>query len=130
MQIKVNKEVRDYTESIFLGLTARQFIFSAVACIVATGTYFLCADTLGTETTSWICMLGAAPFAALGFITFQHMNAEQIAITAWRSFLLSKRHLIDKPYNLYHEIFQDYFEQQKKEALGKHDKKRFKIKKT
>lgn len=130
MQIKVNKEVRDYTESIFLGLTARQFIFSAVACIVAAGTYFLCTDTLGTETTSWICMLGAAPFAALGFITFQHMNAEQIAITAWRSFLLSKRHLIDKPYNLYHEIFQDYFEQQKKEALGKHDKKRFKIKKT
>lgn len=130
MQIKVNKEVRDYTESIFLGLTARQFIFSAVACIVAIGTYFLCADMLGAETTSWICMLGAAPFAALGFITFQHMNAEQIAMTALRSFLLSERHLIDKPYNLYHEIFQDYFEQQKKEALGKHDKKRFKIKKT
>ena len=55
-------------------------------------------------------MLGAAPFASLGFITYQSMNAEQIVMTAWHSFLLSKRSLIDKPFNLYHEMFKDVFE--------------------
>lgn len=129
MQIKVNKEIRNYTESIFLGLSARQFIFSALACVIAIGLYFLFVDSIGTETTTWICMLGAAPFAALGFITFQNMNAEQIAITAFRSFILSKRHLIDKPFNLYTIIFKEYFETKQKEALGKNDKKFFKNKK-
>ena len=92
--------------------------------------YLSCVDVLGMETTSWLCMLGAAPFASLGFITFQKMNAEQILITAWHSFLLSNRNLIDKPFNLYYEMFKDVFDKQIKEALGKNDKKLFKIKKT
>lgn len=130
MEIKVNKEVRDYTESIFLGLSFRQFLFSIMACVVAVIIYLSCVDILGMETTSWLCMLGAAPFASLGFITFQKMNAEQILITAWHSFLLSNKNLIDKPFNLYYEMFKDIFDKQIKEALGKNYKKLFKIKKT
>lgn len=130
MEIKVNKEVRDYTESIFLGMSFRQFLFSIIACVVAVIIYLSCVDVLGMETTSWLCMLGAAPFASLGFITFQKMNAEQILITAWHSFLLSNRNLIDKPFNLYYEMFKDVFDKHIKEALGKNDKKLFKIKKT
>lgn len=130
MEIKVNKEVRDYTESIFLGMSFRQFLFSIIACVVAVIIYLSCVDVLGMETTSWLCMLGAAPFASLGFITFQKMNAEQILITAWHSFLLSNRNLIDKPFNLYYEMFKDVFDKQINEALGKNDKKLFKIKKT
>lgn len=130
MEIKVNKEVRDYTESIFLGLSFRQFLFSIIACVVAVILYLSFIDVLGMETTSWLCMLGAAPFASLGFITFQKMNAEQILITAWHSFLLSNRNLIDKPFNLYYEMFKDVFDKQIKEALEKNDKKLFKIKKT
>ncbi len=130
MEIKVNKEVRDYTESIFLGLSFRQFLFSIIACVVAVIIYLSIVDVLGMETTSWLCMLGAAPFASLGFITFQKMNAEQILITAWHSFLLSNRNLIDKPFNLYYEMFKDIFDKQNKEALGKNDKKLFNIKKT
>ena len=130
MEIKVNKEVRDYTESIFLGLSIRQCIFAIVACVVAVGIYFTFEPKLGVEITSWLCMLGAAPFASLGFITYQSMNAEQIVITAWHSFLLSKQDLIDKPYNLYQLLFVDLFEKHKKEMLGKNDKKLFKIKKA
>ena len=130
MEIKVNKEVRDYTESIFLGLSFRQFLFSIIACVVAVIIYLSCVDVLGMETTSWLCMLGAAPFASLGFITFQKMNAEQILITAWHSFLLSNRNLIDKHFNLYYEMFKNVFDKQIKEELGKNDKKLFKIKKT
>ena len=88
MEIKVNKEVRDYTESIFLGMSFRQFLFSIIACVVAVIIYLSCVDVLGMETTSWLCMLGATPFASLGFITFQKMNAEQILITAWHSFFI------------------------------------------
>lgn len=111
-------------------MSFRQFLFSIIACVVAVIIYLSCVDVLGMETTSWLCMLGATPFASLGFITFQKMNAEQILITAWHSFLLSNRNLIDKPFNLYYEMFKDVFDKQIKEALGKNDKKLFKIKKT
>lgn len=42
MESKVNKEVRNYTESIFLGLSIRQCIFSILACGVTILIYFLC----------------------------------------------------------------------------------------
>lgn len=32
---KINKEIRDYTESVYFGLSLRQFIFSILACGVA-----------------------------------------------------------------------------------------------
>ena len=31
-KVKINKEIRDYTEAIFFGLSLRQFIFSVLAC--------------------------------------------------------------------------------------------------
>ena len=41
MEVKINKEIRDYTEAIFFGLSLRQFIFSGLACGIAVGLYFL-----------------------------------------------------------------------------------------
>ena len=43
--IKITKEIRDYTESIFFGLSLRQTIFSILACAIACGLYFLFNDT-------------------------------------------------------------------------------------
>ena len=80
-KMQINKEVKDYTESIIFGMSMRQCVFSAIASVVAVGIYFLTIDKLGIETTSWLCILGAAPFAALGFITYQSMNAEEIIIS-------------------------------------------------
>ena len=67
MEVKINREIRSYTESMFFGLTMRQFVFSLLAVVVAVGLYFLLRPYVGTETVSWMCVLGAAPFAALGF---------------------------------------------------------------
>ena len=41
MEIKINREIRDYTENIFFGLSLRQLIFSLLACGVAVGIYSL-----------------------------------------------------------------------------------------
>ena len=108
----------------------RQCAFSALACIVAVSIYFLAIEQLGMEITSWLCMLGAAPFAALGFIKYQGMNAEQIVMTAWRSFLLSNTQLVSRPINLYYDCMKSYLLEKQKEELKKNDKKSFKNKKT
>ncbi len=105
MEVKINREIREYTESVFFGLSLRQCAFSALAVLAAIGLYFLLAPlNLGIEMLSWMCILGAAPFAALGFITYHGMTAEQF-VWAWiKSELLTPKCLIYTPQNLYHVL--------------------------
>lgn len=113
MEVKINREIRNYTESMFFGLSMRQFVFSALAILVAVGLYFLLKPHFGTETVSWMCILGAAPFAALGFITYHGMTAEQF-LWAWlRSELLEPKELRFKASNLYYEALKDKLEEGK-----------------
>ncbi|MEA4848837.1 MAG: PrgI family protein, partial [Clostridiaceae bacterium] len=58
MEVKINREIRDYQEAIFFGLSLRQFVFSVLAVTVAVGVYFGLRNALGTETVSWLCILG------------------------------------------------------------------------
>jgi len=121
LEIKINKEIRNYTESIFFGLSLRQFIFSALACIVAIGLYFLLRNDLGTETLSWICVLGAAPFAALGFIRYNGMNAEQFAYAWIKSEILIPKKLMFTPKNIYYEVLKSLIEKSEREVLQDYD---------
>ena len=129
-QLEINQEIKHYTENIFFGLSLRQFIFSAIACIIAAIIYLIFSKSLGLEITSWLCILSAIPFAALGFITFQSMNAEDIFLSVWHSFLFDTQKLYDKPFNLFYEYAKPQIEKEKKEALRKDVKKSIKIQKT
>lgn len=82
MEIKIPKEIRDYQESIYLGLSARQFIFSVIAVVLAVGVYFILKPVLGTEVVSWLCILCAAPFATMEFFRYNGLNFEQF-VRAW-----------------------------------------------
>ena len=82
MEIKINKEIREYTESVFFGLSLRQFVCAVLAVAAAVGCYFGLKPYIGDEATSWVCVVGAAPFAALGFLRYNGMSAEQFAM-AW-----------------------------------------------
>ena len=104
MEIKINREIRNYTESMFFGLLLRQFIFSVLACGVAVGLYFLLKPHLGTETVSWVCILGAAPFAALGFVKYNGMTAEKF-LWAFKSEFLMLKKLVFHSTNTYYELF-------------------------
>ena len=101
MEVKVNKEIRNYTESIFFGLSFRQLIFSFLACIVAVVIYFILKPYFAISELSWMCILGALPFAILGFVTYNGMTAEEL-IKAWiRTNVLMPRCLYFKPTNIY-----------------------------
>ena len=82
MEVRINREIRDYTESMFFGLSLRQFFFSVLACGVAVGIYLGLNPMLGTETTSWLCIVAAFPFAVMGFLKYNGMTAEKF-IAAW-----------------------------------------------
>ncbi len=116
LQIKINQEIRDYTESVFFGLSPRQFFFSLAAVGVAVGLFFVLRKHFGTETVSWMCILGAAPFAALGFVRYHGMSAEQLLCVFIRSELLEPKVFLFRPKNYYYELM---LENRKKEKQVK-----------
>ena len=117
MEVKINREIRNYTESVFFGLSLRQCICSALACVVAVGIYFLLDPYLGTEMVSWMCILGAAPFAALGFLKYHGLNAEQF-VWAWiKSEFLTPKKLVFRSTNTYLEIMKPSIEKKQKEVF-------------
>lgn len=121
MEVKINKEIRDYTESMFFGLSLRQFVFSILAVLVAVGIYFGLQPFLGLESTSWLCIIGAAPFAAIGFIKYHGMTAEQF-VWAWlKSEILNDKKLPFKSVNIYHEAMRPYLKNKQKEVFDRHD---------
>ncbi len=104
MEVKINREIRDYSEAVYFGLNLRQFIFSILACGVAVGLYFLLKPFFGIETLSWVCILGAAPFAAIGFFKYHGMTAEKALFAYLKSEILMPKELKFISKNIYDEI--------------------------
>ena len=94
MEVRINREIREYTESMFFGLSMRQFFFSVLAIIAAVGFYFALRPVLPMETVSWVCILAAVPFGAMGFIKYNGMTAEQFVIAWIRSQILMPKRLL------------------------------------
>lgn len=107
MEVKINREIRDYTESMFFGLSLRQFIFSVLACGVAVGVYFLLRPLLGLETTSWVCIVAAVPFGAIGFLKYNGMPAEKVLVAIIRSEILMPKHVEFGNDNFYWHLMEE-----------------------
>lgn len=107
MEVKVPKEIRDYQESIFFGLSTRQFLCSLLAVGAAVGLYFGLRPLVGSEEVGWICILEASPFAACGFFKYHGMTAEQAAWAWFKSEFLYPKKLVFKSENLYYEAMKD-----------------------
>jgi len=78
LEVKIPKEIRQHKESVFFGLSARQFFCSALAVILAVVVYLTCYKTIGKETASWLCILIAVPVAVAGFFTYNGLSFEEL----------------------------------------------------
>ena len=117
MDIQINKEFRDYSEKIYFGLNMRQLIFSALAVVMAVGSYFLLKPYLSLETLSWLCIILAAPFAALGFVTYNGMTAEQFVWAFIKSEFLTPKRLVFKAEDSLYKQSKELIKQKEKEIF-------------
>ena len=63
----MNKEIRDYQESMFWGLSFRQCLFSVLAILSALGIYFLTRKYAGEQVPDGCACLGRLPLQPAAF---------------------------------------------------------------
>ena len=68
MEIELSEDLQHYKESLVLGLTAKQFLFSALALGVGTGIVLLLYEKIGITLSCYVATPFVVPLA-LGFIT-------------------------------------------------------------
>ena len=101
MEVRINKEVRNYQESLFFGLSLRQLLFALLAVAVAVGVYFGLRPVLGNGEIGWVCVLAAFPFALGGFFQYNGMTLERFLLAYIRSEFRFPRRLVFKSDNIY-----------------------------
>lgn len=120
MEIKINKEIREYKENIVLGLDLRQFVFSIGALACSAGSYFLLKDTIGKEGVSWVCILTAVPLACFGFFNSNGLNLEQylmaVITTEW---ILPAKRIFETPEKREQRLAQNKKKQRKPKKRSK-----------
>ena len=121
MEVKINREIREYTESMYFGLSLRQFIFSVLACVVAIATYFISRPLFGLEVASWLCVIVAFPFAIMGFVKYNGMPAEKFFIAWFKSEFLIPKKLTFRNSNVYYNLLEEGRKAKRKERR-KNDK--------
>ena len=123
MEIRINKEIKDYHESLFMGLSMRQFMCSLGAVGAAVGIYFGLSNVLDKETVSWLCIVCAAPLAAAGFFNYNGMNFEQFVIAyIYSEFICSGVRTYQSEnyiYEAYKEVLKDVSVRKEKNKKGK-----------
>ena len=100
MEIKIPKEIRKYTESIFMGLNLKQCIMCGVAIALAVPLFITLRPALGLEGASWICVIIVAPIGATAFIKIKNLPLLEYVI-AFAKWFLTRNPLVSQPNNMY-----------------------------
>ncbi len=120
MEIRINKEIKNYHESLFFGLSARQFICSVAAVGAAVGVYFGLKDIVGKEIVSWLCIVCALPLAAAGFFKYNGMQLEEFIIAFIRSEFIYAGVRTFKSENILYNIYKEVLADVKKSKKNTH----------
>lgn len=78
MVIEINKDIDRYQESVAMGLTAKQFIFSIASVAVGGGLVFLLYRYIGLTASAYVAIPVVAPIALSGFYSYNGMSFNEV----------------------------------------------------
>lgn len=74
MVIEINKDIDRYQETVALGLTAKQLLFSVASVVVGGGMVLLLYKYIGLTGAAYVAIPCVAPIALGGFYSFNGMS--------------------------------------------------------
>lgn len=93
MIIEINKDIDKYQESVALGLSAKQLIFSAVSLVCGGGLVLILYHYIGLTASAYVAIPVVAPIALGGFYTFNGMSFYDVMIRKF-SFMFANKALV------------------------------------
>ena len=78
MVIEINKDVDRYQESVAMGLSAKQLIFSAASLICGAGLILILYRYIGLTASAYIAIPVVAPIALGGFYSYNGMSFYEV----------------------------------------------------
>lgn len=74
MVIDINKNIDNYKETVLLGLTAKQLVYSVLSVAVGGGIVLLLYQKAGLTVSAYIAIPAVAPIALSGFYSYNGMG--------------------------------------------------------
>lgn len=74
MVIEINKNIDNYKESVVLGLSARQLVYSILSVVAGGGIVLLLYRHVGLTVSTYIAISVVAPIAMTGFYSYHGMT--------------------------------------------------------
>lgn len=90
MIIEINKDIEKYQESVAMGLTAKQLVYSILAlgngCLIV----FLLYEKIGLTFSCYVAVPVVAPIALCGFYSYNGMSFREVFTRYMRSIFRNK----------------------------------------
>lgn len=74
MVIEINKDIDRYKETVIMGLTAKQLVFSVASVMAGSGIVLLLYPLIGLTPSVYVAIPAVAPIALGGFYSFNGMG--------------------------------------------------------
>jgi len=88
--IEINKDIEKYQESVAMGLTAKQFVYSILALGSGCMIVFLLYEKIGLSFSCYVAVPIVAPIALCGFYSYNGMGFRKVFTRYMRSIFRNK----------------------------------------
>lgn len=90
MIIEINKDIEKYQESVAMGLSAKQLVYSILALGSGCGIVFLLYEKIGLTFSCYVAVPIAAPIALCGFYSYNGMGFREVFTRYMKSIFRNK----------------------------------------
>lgn len=125
IEIRIPKEIREYKEKIFLGMTVRQIICNTCAIAVCVPTYIYGKEYLGKELISWLVIILGLCIGMMGYYNYNGMTFEKFLVAVYKfyTYPIKRKYISINPLDRaidaeYKELLDELNEEKKKDAKG------------
>lgn len=115
MEVPINKDIREYKQSIFFGLDLRQLLWSGAAILAGVGIFVVVNKYMVEEIALILSAAVAIPFMMMAFYKRNNMPMEEV-IEVWIRSQRTPRELSFVEINEYAQRMMEHKEQKEKEA--------------
>ena len=90
MIIEINKDIEKYQESVAMGLSAKQLVYSILALGSGCGIVFLLYEKIGLTFSCYVAVPIVAPIALCGFYSYNGMDFREVFTRYMKSMFRNK----------------------------------------